>query len=482
MSKDKQQLKKMTQKELEEQLLQNKMFYEFTKNETSAGDRYGEAAYRANPADFSYRDLRGLEFPENAQLGFANFEGANLSGVRMISPKLRSSTFKDATLNNFIVIGGDINRADFENASLEKAVFEFVEGDNVSFKNANCKSMDLMLSGLDAKSVDFTGADTTNLVPSEKMKLASNEIHGKENTPSLYIDTTYLNSDVRYESKAIHTSEDFKRELLVLKQKKYEAGLNTTGFSLKELKNDYPDQFKTYIEQYHDDMTKIKDASPAELFDILSDEKGMLTRTPTVNSNDLRIPDFLDKDEALKELSKNPVDNSLIKLNERENEMLIKEFTEKEGIEYPQQDKNTDLKDLFKQEYKKYIRNAIVDEFKLNKKHSYRIPIENKDRFIDLDVIKRFDEQNSKYEKVSARSQAIKEEFKHVKDKTGIDDDGYPYVYEAFNKRLGSVERASDKNFDLYLTREHQEIDSHNKKTKRIEYQRNKQKQQALER
>ncbi|MGG3102102.1 pentapeptide repeat-containing protein [Bacillus velezensis] len=341
MSKDKPHLKQMTQKELNEQLEQNKMFYEFIHNEANADFLYGDAAYNAKPADFTYRDLRGLEFPQNAQLTGANFEGANMSGVRLINPVLQRSDFKDADLDDFIVFGGNIGYTTFENASLERAVFEFVEGDYISFRNANCRSLDLMLSGLEKNSVDFTGADITNIKPNMKLAVTLKNMLSKEkdaemNNKPLYIDPSYLDPEIKYEASTIYTSEDLKKELLLLKQKVYESGLDKTGMTLKDLKKEYPDAFKEYIQQYDNDMNRIKEAKSSELFDILSNEKGVLTPDqPIVNRNDLRLPAGLNKEEALKNIK--TVDYSDEKSIEYD--QMIKEFTLKEGIDYPIQNK-----------------------------------------------------------------------------------------------------------------------------------------------
>lgn len=168
------QLKKISQQELNEMVVENEIFLAAVSDLNTAEEKYGDVVHTVVAPDFSYTDLRGLAFPANANLRGVSFEGANISGLRLYSPDLYKANFKNVTAKGTQFIGGNLDEVSFENAELEKAVFEQVCGKNIKFNNASCKEVDLQYSSID-NSADFTGAIVKGMVPSIEMKMIPNK-------------------------------------------------------------------------------------------------------------------------------------------------------------------------------------------------------------------------------------------------------------------------------------------------------------------
>lgn len=213
-----QELKKISQEELDEILAQHKLWVKSSRKQ-------------GKQADLSYCDLRGLKFPDKAILVRANLEEtnleeANLSGANLSGAYLSKANLSKANLSNTIFICAISYDVNFSKATLMGANLEGAYLENTYFKRANLERANLeranlvnanleetILIGTDLNRASLEGAT----VEGADIEWAS--LEGANLEGVTFKDTNLFNTNLKNTILEKKQSENLAREIIQHKLK-----------------------------------------------------------------------------------------------------------------------------------------------------------------------------------------------------------------------------------------------------------------------
>ena len=165
-----------------------------------------------NNADFTNANLQNVNFL-GGSIDDANFDGANLDGANFIKTILGNSSFRDAVLNETLLVGLDFTKTDISNTSIRDAKildssFKNLDLNGIDFTNTAFHKVDLSYTKIG--SLDLTGKDLShsNLTG---VNLKGKNLEGTNLKNVLLVDTNVTDAQL---SGAIFSESDSYKPIM----------------------------------------------------------------------------------------------------------------------------------------------------------------------------------------------------------------------------------------------------------------------------